>query len=43
MNETTLLTLGIIAGAVTLISVYGVIKKERKFFLLGLFLFSSPQ
>lgn len=40
MNETTLLILGIIAGVVTLISVYGVIKKERKFFLLGLFLYS---
>jgi hypothetical protein len=40
MNETTLLILGTIAGVVTSISIYGVIKKERKFFLLGLFLYS---
>ena len=40
MSETTLLILGLIAGAVTLISVYGAIKKDRKFFLLGLFLYS---
>ena len=40
MSETKLLILSLIAGAVTLISVYGAIKKDRKFFLLGLFLYS---
>ena len=40
MSETTFLILSLIAGAVTLISVYGAIKKDRKFFLLGLFLYS---